>query len=441
MTKPKIRVLIIDDDIVDRKACQRALKQNPDYDFVLAEAETGQEGLQLAHAEKPDCILLDYRLPDLDGLEFLAELRNETGEIPIPVMMLTGADNALVAVEAMKRGARDYLVKDVERQYLELLPAVIGRLMEERRLQDEKQVAEAKYRTLVEQTPAITYVAALDGKDSTLYVSPQIRDLGFSPEEWLADPEIHMKQIYPDDRLRVEEQLSQSRATGKPLCCEYRLRARNGTIFWYRDQATVVRDEAGQPLVLQGILVDITKSKQMEQELWEHRHRLEEVVMKRTNMLTKANEQLRQDVAARRQIEEELFEEKARTRATLGAIGDAVIGVDTAGSIKYLNPAAERFTGWKEAEALSQPLAQVFSVVDEVTRQPVTNQALSVTGNSNSGSAGILKRRDGSEIAIHLSSAPIHGRHGKPAGAVIVFGEARGEGLGAASPSCLYKCA
>ncbi len=138
MTKPQIRILVIDDDIVDRKACQRALAQNPDYEFILSEAETGREGLQLAHAEKPDCILLDYRLPDLDGLEFLAELGDEMGEIPIPVMMLTGADNALVAVEAMKRGARDYLVKDVERQYLELLPAVIERLMRERRLQGKE---------------------------------------------------------------------------------------------------------------------------------------------------------------------------------------------------------------------------------------------------------------------------------------------------------------
>lgn len=402
MTKPQIRVLIIDDDIVDRIACQRALKLNPDYDFMLAEAETGREGLRLVHAERPDCILLDYRLPDLDGLEFLAELRDETGEIPIPVMMLTGADNALVAVEAMKRGARDYLVKDVERQYLELLPAVIGRLMQERRLQAEKKVAEAKYRTLVEQTPAITYVAALDGRDSTLYVSPQIMGLGFTPEEWLADPEIHLKQVHPDDRLRVEEQLSQCRATGKPLCCEYRLRAHNGSIFWFRDQATVVRDESGQPLMLQGIMVDITKSKQMEQELREHRHRLEELVMKRTNMLTKANEQLRQDIIARKQGEEALYEEKERTRVTLASIGDAVISTDAVGCIKHMNPAAERLTGWSGAEALSQPLERVFHLADEAAHST-------------------LIRRDGSELAITQSKASIHDRNGKVAGGVIVF--------------------
>ena len=123
---------------MDRMACRRALAQDPDYEFVLSEAETGREGLQLAHAQKPDCVLLDYHLPDLNGLEFLAELRNDLGAIPVPVMMLTGADNASVAVEAMKRGAQDYLVKDVNRQYLELLPAVIQRVLRERRTLIEK---------------------------------------------------------------------------------------------------------------------------------------------------------------------------------------------------------------------------------------------------------------------------------------------------------------
>ena len=82
MTKPQIRVLLVEDDLVDRMACRRTLAQDPDYEFVLYEAETGREGLQLANAQKPDCVLLDYHLPDLNGLEFLDELRNDLGEIP-----------------------------------------------------------------------------------------------------------------------------------------------------------------------------------------------------------------------------------------------------------------------------------------------------------------------------------------------------------------------
>lgn len=138
MTKPLIRVLLVEDDVVDRMACRRALTRNPDYEFVLSEAESGGEGLQLAHTQKPDCVLLDYHLPDLNGLEFLAELTDDMGNIPIPVMMLTGADNATIAVTAMRRGARDYLIKDADRQYLELLPAIIQRVLTEQRMLAEK---------------------------------------------------------------------------------------------------------------------------------------------------------------------------------------------------------------------------------------------------------------------------------------------------------------
>ena len=144
MTQPQIRILLVEDDLVDRMACRRALAQDADYKFLLFEAETGREGLQLIHTEKPDCILLDFNLPDMNGLEFLAELKNDLDEMPVPVMMLTGTDNASVAVEAMKRGAQDYLLKDVNRQYLELLPAVIQHVLRERRMLIEKKQVEAE---------------------------------------------------------------------------------------------------------------------------------------------------------------------------------------------------------------------------------------------------------------------------------------------------------
>ena len=300
MTKAKIRVLIVEDDLVDRMACRRALVQNPEYEFVLSEAETGREGLQLAHAQKPDCVLLDYHLPDLNGLEFLAELRNDLGEIPVPVMMLTGADNASVAVEAMKRGAQDYLVKDVNRQYLELLPAVIQRVLRERRmLMEKKQVeenlvqAEAKYRFLVEQIPAITYTTALDEPGKLLYISPQIQQLGFSPEEWLADPDGLLKQIHPEDRVLMRAEIARGYESGEPLRCEYRLFTRAGEVRWFLNEASLVRHASGEPLFLQGVLVDITKDKEVEAELHLHRRRLEEMVANRTTQFEKQTEILK----------------------------------------------------------------------------------------------------------------------------------------------------
>ena len=320
MAKPLIRILLVEDDMVDRMACRRALAQVPDYEFVLSEAETGMEGLQLAHTQKPDCVLLDYHLPDLNGLEFLARLADDAGNISTPVMMLTGADNATIAVAAMKRGARDYLLKDVDRQYLELLPAIIQRILTERRMLMEKKLtedklfqAEAKYRSLVEKIPAIVYIVALDGTNQFLYVSSQIKTLGFSPEQWLADPEIHLAQIHPEDRVYALEERAKSRTTGTSLRCEYRLLCRDGTVLWHRDEASVVQDESGRSLFLQGILVDINESKRVEEELRQHRYRLEELVAKRTDELAKVNESLRRDIVERKLIEVELT--KAKTDA------------------------------------------------------------------------------------------------------------------------------
>ncbi len=275
-------------------ACRRALAQNPDFEFVISEAETGREGLQHAHAQKPDCVLLDYHLPDLNGLDFLAELKNDLGDIPVPVLMLTGSDNASVAVEAMKRGAQDYLVKDVNRQYLELLPAVIQRVLRERRaLMGKKQAeenlaeAEAKFRFLVEHIPAIIYTSAQDAPGKLLYISPQISQLGFSPDEWLADPEGAFTQIHPDDKILVQEAVSRSFRNGEPLRCEYRLLTRACKVRWFLNEASLVNNAAGKPSFLQGVLVDITEEKRVEEELQLHRRRLEELVAIRTKEFDK----------------------------------------------------------------------------------------------------------------------------------------------------------
>jgi diguanylate cyclase (GGDEF)-like protein/PAS domain S-box-containing protein len=439
MTKPQISILVVEDDVVDRKGCRRALSGQSDYEFLISEAENGLEGLALAHTLRPDCVLLDYHLPDMNGLEFLAQLADDTGGISIPVMMLTGADNAAVAVEAMRRGARDYLVKDTQRQYLELLPAVIQRVLREQtslreKRQTEQQLlqAEAKYRTLVEQIPAITYVAALDEPGSILYVSPQIKTLGYSPEEWLAAPETHLKQVHAEDRVRVLDELAKSRATGKPLRCEYRLVARNGSVSWLRDEASVVRDAAGQPLFLQGILIDITQSKKAEEELREHRYRLEELVTKRTAALSRANEQLRQEMIERGRANDALFEEKERALVTLESIADAVITTNAAGQIEYLNRVAEQLTGWSGAEAQGRSLLQVLNIVDETTREPAQDPVSRCLRDGCATSLAnhtLLLRRDGTECAITDSAAAIHDRNGQVIGAVIVFHDVTQEHL------------
>ncbi|HEV2856412.1 MAG TPA: response regulator [Thermoanaerobaculia bacterium] len=104
----RIRVLIVDDSPEDREFYQRLLVQDRERAYEFLEADLGEEGLRAALEEEPDCLLLDYKLPDLDGLEFLERL---LAEKLVPVIVLTGQGNEAVAVEAMKGGAQDYLLK------------------------------------------------------------------------------------------------------------------------------------------------------------------------------------------------------------------------------------------------------------------------------------------------------------------------------------------
>ena len=155
MTGTPIQLLIIEDDRVDRMACRRELTLQTDVEYHFSEADTGREGLRLARRLQPDCILLDYQLPDLSGTEVLVGLATDAGKIPVPVIMLTGADRASLAVESLRLGAHDYLVKDTERQYLKLLPTVIERALRERRLRTEKREAEERLQAVANGFPGL----------------------------------------------------------------------------------------------------------------------------------------------------------------------------------------------------------------------------------------------------------------------------------------------
>jgi two-component system, NarL family, sensor histidine kinase UhpB len=267
MPHPPIHILIVEDDTVDRLACKRAIAKDTRFDCTVHEAETGREGMDLIESRQIDCILLDYHLPDMNGLEFLSELATVHGTVSVPVLLLTGADSAAVVAAAMKRGAWDYLGKDVDGNYLDLLPSAIERMVRERRLAEEKRAAEAQFRSLVEQIEAITYTVSLGETTHFRYISPQINRLGFSAEEWLASRGLHFSQIHAEDRDAAIDAIMNSRASGQALRHEYRLVSRKGEVLWFRDEAKVVTDEQGRKLFLQGILVDITQSKHAEQAL------------------------------------------------------------------------------------------------------------------------------------------------------------------------------
>lgn len=107
----RYRVLIIDDSQEDRSTYRRYLHKDIHESFEVIEADSAEMGLEICQKCLPDVILLDYLLPDIDGLTFLEMLNQQLGESCIPVVMLTGQGNEMVAIQAMKRGVADYLIK------------------------------------------------------------------------------------------------------------------------------------------------------------------------------------------------------------------------------------------------------------------------------------------------------------------------------------------
>jgi two-component system, cell cycle sensor histidine kinase and response regulator CckA len=112
MSQPQRTVLLIDDSSEDREYYRRYLLQDEEYEYTILEAKLGQTGLEQWQYSRPDAVILDYRLPDLDGLEVLTTFQDQTHCSFLPVVMVTGQGDEAIAVQAMKAGAQDYLVKE-----------------------------------------------------------------------------------------------------------------------------------------------------------------------------------------------------------------------------------------------------------------------------------------------------------------------------------------
>ncbi|MGH2973313.1 MAG: PAS domain-containing protein, partial [Solirubrobacterales bacterium] len=124
------------------------------------------------------------------------------------------------------------------------------------------------YRRLVERLPAIVYASELGENGRWRYVSPQVEEiLGYTPEEWLADPELWAKLLHPEDRERaLSQETRKTIGNRNPPPVDYRMITRDGRTVWILDEAVLEPDETGTP-VWHGVLYDITERKNAEQEL------------------------------------------------------------------------------------------------------------------------------------------------------------------------------
>ena len=219
-------VLIVDDNLEDRHSYHRFLKQDAILTYKVIGFETGEEGIEFCHHQNPDLILLDFNLPDMDGLEFIAELKTSC-DLP-PIIMLTGEGNETIAVQAMKAGVKDYLVKG--KTNAQSLCFAIRSVLEQVRLQQLAELNERKFRVSVENMldcfGIYTCIRDEDGKIvdfRTEYLNEAAcKDNLFALQQRTDRDICQMITSHPTTELF--EQCCQVVETGVPLSREYSLR-------------------------------------------------------------------------------------------------------------------------------------------------------------------------------------------------------------------------
>jgi PAS domain S-box-containing protein len=243
-------------------------------------------------------------------------------------------------------------------------------LTERKQAEEALIVSEERYRTLVEQLPAVTYMQEIE--NSTLaYVSPQIEGvLGYSPEEYLANPDLRSLTIHPEDRGWVLQEDIRTDETGEPYSVEYRRISRDGRVVWVREEAVLVRDSEGRPLFWQGILMDVTERKHQEEAL-------------------RQSEALYRTVVE--QAEENIFLVDAKSRRVLDA-----------------NDALLRSLGYTDDELKEMTLYDIVAHSQESVDLNIGR--IMVEGHRSLGERQ-YRRKDGSlaDVEVNVSAVPYNG--------------------------------
>jgi PAS domain S-box-containing protein len=268
--------IIIYEDITERLQAEETIRESERRFRQLV--ESAGDALFLHDAEKiievnqQACYSLGYSREELlkmslleievgFGRQRMQNLWKQNLQTPLTLLGTHRRKDGSTFPVEVKVGDIDY---EGRRVRLALARDITDRVQAEEALRQ----SETKFRTLVEQIPVVTYIAALDDFSTTLYISPQIEAIiGFSPADYETDPDKWKNQLHPDDRERVLAEVTRSRAADEPFSSEYRMLTQEGRVVWLRDEGWVVRDSNGQPLFLQGVMLDITERKELEEAL------------------------------------------------------------------------------------------------------------------------------------------------------------------------------
>ncbi len=227
----------------------------------------------------PECMVItavdgrilftNRRLQELTGFD-----RGDLIDHQVDVLLADGLSNATENIfEAQcRRAGADPIAVEVHLGHIDgpdrLLVVTLRDLTEIKEGREARFEAEAKYRALVDEIPAVVYLDPVDENSDSIYVSPQVTELiGVTPTEWLTDAYCWRRHVHPDDIDRVWDEYVEAYTQHTTLNHEYRMVHEDGRVKWVLEQATTVRDERGEPWLIQGVIFDITERKQAEEQI------------------------------------------------------------------------------------------------------------------------------------------------------------------------------
>ncbi|GGP67924.1 EAL domain-containing protein [Shewanella saliphila] len=370
-TNTVYRILIIDDDIQNIFVLEDILSPLGNIYF----SESGSNAFALIDKIKPDVILLDIEMPDMDGWQVCRALKADPRYSDIPIIFITGHTEPEFERLALESGGVDFITKPFN--------ASICCLRVHTQLQFRQQnhlivKAKEELQQLVNQVPMlITY---WDSSGNNLF-SNDYSGAWFETLIGHIDGQ-HISTIFPPE-LSAAVLRHQKQTTSEPLKYIVTVKNQLGTSFYEVFQSKM-KSAAG----IDGYLVTLV------------------------------------DVSEVKHAKQALYSEKERLRVTLNSIGDAVIATDTRGLITFMNPIAERMTGWWIKDALHQKIETVMQLRDSNTRHTLLNPLYIALREQRIVAMALnsqLTARGGQVFAVEDSAAPIRNENGEVIGAIMVF--------------------
>jgi PAS domain S-box-containing protein len=271
-----LRILVVEDSEDDTLLILHQIKKGG-YDFYYERVDTAEKMIAALREKTWDIILSDYAMPHFNGLEALKILK-ETG-IDLPFIIISGTIGEEIAVNAMKEGAHDYLMKGnlkrllpaIERELRESLSRDERRLFEQKKIEAEKALKESekRYRRITEGLTDYLYSVRIENGRAVETIQGDACEVvtGYKKEEFASDPYLWFRMIVPEDRDLVKEQIRLILSGNDVPPLEHRIRCKNGTLKWVCDTTILIKDTKGKLLSYDGVIKDITSRKFAENEL------------------------------------------------------------------------------------------------------------------------------------------------------------------------------